>query len=131
MRSTASSPGSQSVENDRREGIMEIVREFVIQMSIWMRPYLSEIATAFVIAFFVLTGDLLNRLIKKAVGHMNILVRLIVFIIVCFTVYGMATAYAVPVLYKFLLHMRSLYIAPLIIFSFVMLGVVAERKKMI
>lgn len=110
---------------------MEIVTGLIIELSRLMRPFLAQIATAFVIAFLVVAGDSVNRVVRRKVSGFYFPFRVLAFILLCFFGYGAASTWAIPWISRFLSRLNPLYVSPLVLASFTVVGIMAERKKRI
>jgi len=96
-----------------------------------MRSYNSDIALAFVASLLVIVGGDINRYIKGLVRSTHFLVRMSVFIVVCTFGYGALTLILTKVITIQLAALSSLYLPLVIISSFIVLGIYAERKRQI
>ena len=108
---------------------MEAIKAFFLPLSIYMKPHLSFIATAFTTALLVIYGDYINRAVKKRVRQHHFLVRTAIFILLFSVGYGLLTAWVTPAVRYLLLYFGDAYFAPAVILAFVALGILAERKR--
>jgi hypothetical protein len=108
---------------------MDFLTGILLKLSAWMRPYLSQIATAMMVTLLVIYGSSVNRAVKKHISHHNFLIRLIVFVLLCAFGYGAVMALATPILAQYLSRLRGIYLSPVVILSFLFIGILAERKK--
>ena len=94
-----------------------------------MRPWLAQIATAFVIAFLVVAGDSVNRMVRRRVSRFYFPFRVLAFILLCFFGYGAASTLVIPWITRFLSQLSPLYISPLVLIAFTAIGIMAEQKN--
>lgn len=103
--------------------------EFFTQIGGLISPHLREVSLTAIASLLVIYGDTLNGLIKKQVRAFHFVVRTTIFVIVCAFGYGALTVFLSPLLAKQLVSV-PLYILPVVILSiFIVIGVLAERKK--
>jgi len=105
------------------------MNEILISASQHLYPYLYKIAMAITAACLVLFGDHVNGWIRDMVKGYNFFVRLSVFIIVVTFGYGLLTLLLAKVLEQTLDMIPSLYLCPVLIVIFVIIGIIAEEKK--
>ena len=110
---------------------MEFVHQLVLELSRLMRPWLPQIATAFVIALLVVVGDSVNGMVRRRVSRFYLPIRVLAFILLCFFGYGVASAFAIPWITRFLSQLTPQYVSPLVLISFTIVGIMAEQKKRI
>ncbi len=110
---------------------MQAVKYNIIHFSQWLYPYLGEIALAIMATVLVIYGDSINRLVKKHTSGLNFVIRTGVFILLCTFGYGALLIFFTPMLGKWLAGLGMIYLGPLIVAVFIVLGVLAERKNQI
>lgn len=99
------------------------------QLAYQTTPYLDDIALALVATVLVIYGDRLNRILKKAVSHWAFIARVAAFILMCTFGYGLLTVWAQPIVRLGILQLPIEYRPLLILFCFISLGILAERKR--
>ncbi|NRB39022.1 MAG: DUF3392 family protein [Pseudomonadales bacterium] len=110
---------------------MEIFTAYLIKMSLWLLPHLKLICVAKISTLLVIYGDTLNKYIKTNIRAMNFVLRVIVFVMVCTFAYGGLLAFVAPLLAQLLAKIPLLYLSPCIITGFIVIGLLAERRKYI
>ena len=108
---------------------MEMVKQFILPLSAWMRPHLAFITMAFTTALLVIYGDYINRAVKQHFRQNHFLVRTTAFILLCSVGYGLLTKWLTPAVTFALLYFGEPLFAPVVILAFVGLGILAERKR--
>lgn len=107
------------------------MKELFAEMSSWMRPYLTEIASAYVVTILAIYGEDINRLLKNKVRKYPWIVKTMAFIALCSIGYTLMTVAMVPVIRKGLEAFGGTYIAPITIVFYIVIGILASQKKQI
>ena len=94
-----------------------------------LRPYLHEISVAITAAILVLFGDHINGFVRDSVKNYNFLIRLTVFILIVTFGYGALSLFLGHVLSSLMYRIPKLYLCPVLILTFIIIGVIAEEKK--
>ncbi len=110
---------------------MQEIKSLIIQFSQWMYPWLNEISMAIMATLLVIYGASINRLIKKQISSLHFIFRTIIFVLICAFGYGAFLVFIVPLLSKLLAAMGLVYLGPIVVFVFIVLGVIAEKKNQI
>jgi len=110
---------------------MELFREVLFALADWIRPHSDNIALALIATLLVVYGDDINRAVKNQLRPYPYIVRLIGFVVLCAFGYGALTVYATPVLEDMINRIPSLYLAPVVMLLFLMVGLLAERRRQI
>lgn len=95
------------------------------------RPYLTEISFSFVATLLVLYGDRINGEIKKITSDYHYVIRVTIFILISGFGYGWATVYFTGFLKKILQYKTGDYLGIIVITVFLVLGIMADKKKYI
>ena len=85
---------------------------FLIEVGQWFRPYQYQTAMAIIATLLVVFGNDINRAIKKLIAKQHIIIRIIVFVLVCAFGYGLLTVWLTGLLSLQLAKIPNLYIAP-------------------
>ncbi|OOV87012.1 DUF3392 family protein [Oceanospirillum linum] len=110
---------------------MEMLRELLLAMADWIRPHSDNIALALIATLLVIYGDEINRIVKQQLRPYPYIIRLIGFVVLCAFGYGALTVYATPVLEDIINRIPGLYLAPAIMLLFLLVGLLAERRRQI
>lgn len=97
----------------------------------FLRQHLHDIAVAIIATLLVIFGSDINRSIKGLVKRNHFVVRLAVFVLVCAFGYGLATVFLADLLVSLLRSIPGRFLAVWILLLFVLLGLVAERRRQI
>lgn len=92
-----------------------------------MRPHNKAIALAMVTTLLVIFGDVINGAFRKLLRKQAVWIRVTAFIGLCAFGYGAFIVWITPVLASFLMHRNSIAYVFIIIVSFIVVGVLAER----
>ena len=103
--------------------------ELLIESGQWFRVYQYQSAMAIVATLLVIFGNNINMIVKKAVAKQHLLVRCLVFILVCAFGYGLLTIWLTGLLAQQLAKIPSLYVLPTIISIFVLLALYAQKQR--
>lgn len=108
---------------------MNFLNDMVLSLSRLVTQHLETIAAALSATFFFIYGGTIHGLLRKSMQKYHFLVRLVVFTLLCAFVYGLLTVYTAVLLEKILACLGPLYLAPIVIGLFLLIGFLAERKK--
>ncbi len=107
----------------------EVLAQYATVTSTWAKGHLPGISTAITTTLLVIFGDDINGFVKKRIRHMNFLVRTGSFIALCVIGYGMLSVAGASAVARLLRYFGDLYLAPMVVAAFVLMGILAERKK--
>ncbi len=108
---------------------MDFVTHTVSAISSWMRPYAGHISIAIVATLLVISGSAINHTIRTYIQPYHFLIRTLVFILLCTFGYGMLSILLTPYVRQFIAGMGNLYLAPVVVLLFLLLGFLAERQR--
>jgi len=94
-----------------------------------IHPYLRQTSLAIVASLLFIYGEDINGLIKKEIQSYHFLVRLAIFMLICAFGYGMLTIFLTMLVAKFLASLDAVYLIPVLLGFFFIVGILAERKK--
>lgn len=110
---------------------MDQLEPLLYDLSDWISPHTDNIALAIIATLLVIFGEDINRTVKKQLRPFPYLVRLFGFIILCAFGYGAMTVYATPLMESLIKQIPELYLAPCIALLFILIGLLAERRRQI
>lgn len=110
---------------------MDIITAAIIKVSLWLLPHLNVVCIAKLSTLLVIYGDSIHKYIKSNIRAMNFMLRVIIFVMVCTFAYGGLLAFVAPLLAQFMAKIPLLYLSPSILFGFIIIGALAERRKYI
>lgn len=96
-----------------------------------LRPHIHAIAFAIVATILVIFGTDINKRIKHAVRKQHFIIRLLVFVLVCAFGYGVATVFIAKVAGQMLAGLDDRFLAITIACIFLLLGLLAEKRRQI
>jgi hypothetical protein len=109
---------------------MEWLSDIASQCGWFCTPYLHEIATALVTCFLVVMGNDINRNIRKRIKHLPFLLRTAVFVLVTAFGYGMMVILLSPMIAGQMARLPAQWLIPILTASFILLGMLAERNRL-
>ena len=101
----------------------------LIESGQWFRPYQFQAAMAIIATLLVLFGHEINGWIKSLLKNQNFVIRSVIFVLVCAFGYGLATVWLTSLLSAQLVKIPNLYVLPLVIGIFIVLGMYAQKQK--
>jgi hypothetical protein len=108
---------------------MEMITQFLVKLSDLLQPYLFETCMAQVATILVIYSGEIDRYFRKLLKPNPFIVRVTGFILLNAFGYGFVTIAGGGVLRKFYEQIGSPVRVPVIFSIFIIIGIVAERKK--
>lgn len=106
--------------------------DFILgKISQFLREYVREISVALVATVLALYGGYINDAVKSLMKSHHFVFRFMVFVLLCAFGYGAISIYAARFVRLLLLQLGDFWLAPVIVFSFLVVGLLAERKRKI
>jgi hypothetical protein len=106
---------------------MSYIVDFYNSLDAWVRQYILMIAMAQVATLLVIFGDHINAMVRVLVKPYPFMVRVSAFVALCAFGYGALTAFTTPMYAKALAMLGGYLLTPVILVSFVLIGILAER----
>ena len=106
-----------------------MLTELLADFSGWFRPHLTFIASALIATILVIYGERINKALWVMVKGAHFIVRTLVFIALCAFGYGAIAVFLVPWVKKALLLPGSLWLGPVVVVTFLLVGWLAERNS--
>ena len=108
---------------------MQFFYHWILSASEFLRPHLAQVALSLAATVLFLYGEQIHGVVKGLIKDLHFVFRLLILVLVCAFGYGTLT-YAFTRLCEAGLRMLdNLYLAPVIIGVFLVIGLLAERKK--
>jgi uncharacterized membrane protein (DUF485 family) len=101
----------------------------LIELGQWFRGYQYQTAMAIVATLLVIFGNDINTQLKKLVAKQHFIIRSGIFVLVCAFGYGLLTVWLTGLLAAQLSHIPNLYVLPLVILIFSLLGMYAQKQR--
>lgn len=108
---------------------MNLLLSFNLDVARQLSPHLHDIALALVATMLVIFGDHVNRTLKRAVANWMFIARILAFVLMCTFGYGLLTLWGQPLVYWLLTQLDPVLRPVVVLVSFCLLGVLAERKR--
>ena len=106
---------------------MDLLLDLLSNLSRWSRGHLSDIALATMATLLVLFGPGINAWVRRSLGGLNFFIRTLLFVLVCVAGYGLAIIFLTPWLASGLGYFNNYTLAPVLLLSFFLIGVLADR----
>lgn len=103
--------------------------ELLADFSGWFRPHLTFIASALIATILVIYGERINKAVWALVKGAHFIIRTLVFVALCAFGYGAAAVFLVPWVKKALLLPGSLWLGPVVVLIFFIVGWLAEKHS--
>lgn len=110
---------------------MNIINEIVTACSAWIRPYLPHVVTALVATLLVVYGASLNSLVRRVIGRLHFLVRVLIFVLVCSFGYGILSLVLSKFFLRIFQQINNFCLAMVVVVIFIIVGILAEKKNQI
>ncbi|WP_263143040.1 DUF3392 domain-containing protein [Pseudomonas sp. RIT-PI-AD] len=107
---------------------MHYALDLIASLSRWSRGHLSEIALALMATLLVLLGPGINARVQQRLGGLNVVLRSLLFVVLCMLGYGLAMIYFTPWVAKGLGYFNNYTLAPVLLLSLCLIGLLAERS---
>ncbi len=108
-------------------GVRHVV-EAVTMVSGWMRPHVVVIGMAAVATLLVVYGESINRLVKRRIRSLPWVVRLLIFVALCAFGYASVAVFLGRAAGRIFGQLNNLWLAPVVIVVFLIIGWIAERE---
>ncbi|MFY0639770.1 MAG: DUF3392 domain-containing protein [Bermanella sp.] len=106
---------------------MDWITGLLLQANGWLKPYSMQLSVAFVATLLVIYGDAINKTVRVFVKPYPFLVRISAFVVLCTLGYGALTVWGSGQLHQLMHQIPATLFAPVVLVSFIILGVLAER----
>ena len=103
--------------------------ELASQLGQWFRPYQGQCAVAIIATLLVLFGGEISQSIRQLIKHQHLVVRTLIFVLVCAFGYGAATVWLSGLLTDLLAKIPTPYLVPAVVSVFVGLGLYAQKQR--
>lgn len=107
---------------------MDSFLDIFVQLSLWCKNYIYQIALAIMATVLVLFGSKVNLTVKAYINRFNFVIRTAVFILVCAFGYGAILVFLTPWLADLLESLHNQVLSPILLLLFIGIGVVADKN---
>jgi hypothetical protein len=108
---------------------MEWVLAINSELSDWFWGHRQLLITSWVAVLLVVYGGSLNALVRRVMQPYHFLIRMIAFILLCTFGYGALAVYGQLGINFGLLHLSKDWFASIVIVTYLILSLLAERKR--
>mgnify|MGYP000027895724 CR=1 FL=1 len=106
---------------------MNWVNELLLQAAAYVKPYNAQLAVAIVATLLVIYGDAINKTVRLFVRPYPFILRISAFVVLCTLGYGALTVWGAGQLKLLIASVPDVYLAPVMLLAFIILGFLAER----
>ncbi|KFX70619.1 membrane protein [Pseudomonas taeanensis MS-3] len=107
---------------------MDLLLDLIATLSRWSRSHLYDISLAIMATLLVLFGPGINAWVQRSIGGLNFFLRTLLFVLLCAVGYGLAMIFLTPWLAQGLGHFNNYTLAPVLLLSFFLIGILADRN---
>ncbi|MEH8017977.1 DUF3392 domain-containing protein [Rheinheimera muenzenbergensis] len=107
----------------------DFLYQLLLDWGALFRPYVRDIALAMVATSLVVFGDDINRFVRGQTAGMHFIWRTLIFIALCAFGYGALTIFLTPVVAGQLAQLSNLWLPWATLAIFVLLALLAQRKR--
>ena len=107
----------------------DFLYQLLLDWGALFRPYVRDIALAMVATCLVVFGDDLNRRVRRHTAALHFVWRTGIFILLCAFGYGALTIFLTPLVAGQLAKLSNLWLPWLSLGIFIVLGMLAQRKR--
>lgn len=108
---------------------MEMLSNLLISVSSWLRPYSAHIGLSMVACSLVLLDGYVHGTIKQLVRPYAFFIRVGAFVALFSFGYAMLAAFVTPIVVAFIGGLSGIFLAPVVIGSFIIFGILLEMKR--
>lgn len=105
------------------------MNQILIELGQWFRPYQFQTAMAIIATVLVIFGNDINSALKKLIAKQHVIIRTLIFVVICAFGYGLLTIWLTGVLAAQFAKIPDLYITPTILLLFLLLGAYAQKQR--
>ena len=98
-------------------------------ISHWLRPHLVTVSTAMIATIMILYGNDINRIAKRLVRRLHFLLRVLALVVICSFGYGMITVLGGIFVAGIFGRLSDDIMFPVLFLVFILIGVLAERRR--
>lgn len=107
---------------------MNTLLEFIVMFSLWCHKYINQIALAIVAVLLVLFGCILGKYLRRLIGNVNIVLRVIIIAIFYMIVFGLVINYLPGVFIALLNHLNNYSLFPILLLIIIFIGIIADKR---
>lgn len=110
---------------------MNSLHHTIVDLSGLIRVHLDMVSMSLIATTIFLYGEEIHGLVKRQIEGCPFLLRILILILVCAFGYGAITVACTRLCRQLLSFLDSSYLSPVVLGLFLIIGVLAERKKAI
>lgn len=108
---------------------MQILSHIILSTSELIRPHLAKVAMSLAATILFLYGSQVHDMVKGLIKDLHFLLRLIILVLVCAFGYGVLAYGFTRLCEAGLKLLDDMLLAPVVIGLFLLIGLLAEKKK--
>ena len=109
--------------------MMQYLNHLILSMSVFLRSHLTKVALSLAATILFLYGEQLHGVIKGLIKDLHFIFRLVILVLVCAFGYGTLVFAFTRLCEAGLRELDDLYLSPVVTGLFLLIGLLAERKK--
>ncbi len=110
---------------------LSFIVDLINSLSSLMKTYLNEIVLSMVATLLVIYGNDILFFVKKQIGSLKIFLRISLFVAFCAFGFAFLTSFLTPLISQTVGQVDALWLPIVVIASYYLLGVAAQRKGLI
>lgn len=104
------------------------MQSLMLDIFVFLKPYVMQISIILVTCSLVVLDRYLHNKIKREIRRLNFVFRVAIYVLLFTFVYGFMITFISPLLAKVLLSLSPAVLILFLLFSFITLGILIERK---
>lgn len=104
------------------------MQSLMLDIFVFLKPYVMQISIILVTCSLVVLDRYLRNKIKREIRRLNFVFRVAIYVLLFTFVYGFMITFISPLLAKVLLSLSPAVLILFLLFSFITLGILIERK---
>ncbi len=110
---------------------LSFIVDLINSLSGLMKTYLNEIVLSMVATLLVIYGNDILLFVKKQIGSLKLFLRITLFVAFCAFGFAFLTSFLTPLISQTVGRVDALWLPIVVIVSYYLLGIAAQRKGLI
>jgi hypothetical protein len=110
---------------------LSFIVDLINSLSSWMKTYLNQIILSMVATLLVIYGNDIMLFFKKQIGSLKLFLRISLFVAFCAFGFTFLTSFLTPLISQTVGRVDSIWLPLVVIASYYLLGLAAQRKGLI
>ena len=104
------------------------MQSLLLNISTLIKPYVMQISIILVTCSLVVVDSYIHNRIKRVIRGLNFVLRVAIYVMLFTFVYGFLITFVSPILAKMLFSLSPSFLILFLLFCFITLGILIERK---